>query len=861
MSAFLTPSSGGAHLIHPITEEMFGAIQTGFHGFKDFEEQSNVLGVTHIRWPGGTISELRQDIYDLNLPELYDATHLYAEDATRIRPGLSEMLKYTVSEGKSFSMIVPTFRYTDQIDRGVDDLSNFLTRLLAGHYGSLPNDLTIEIGNEYCTSQNFSQHPEEYGRVASTLVEAASQVISDSTLNPDDVSIKIAVQMGYSSQDDMAIRGAFTPEALSSIDSLVVHALPINLRNLNAPIDGGTNGDEQLSLVERTDFYFKAWTEAISAAGGRPDPELYLSAWTVGAPAHDSSEVLLEYQDYGLPGASVALELFSGFASIGADKAAFWGLDVDNLNHFINDEGDLVQISPTGAMFSMLRESIVGLSPMQSFQPHSREDSLIIHSFGGNNKIVIYASANSVPDNGLTTRIDLSALTDPRLESVRTLTAELPPEHNGFKGSAEQELFEVGVISKSSAEMHDGVVELRILQPYAVYELTFQTSEDFPLAGISIRTDIEGTTEDDKIQGTDNEDRIIGLNGDDVINGKDGDDSIIAGAGNDDVNSGRGNDFVAGWAGNDTILGHDGDDLLYGNKGDDVISGDAGNDKISGGIGDDTLVGGSGDDIVVGDAGNDIIEGWRGNDDLDGCTGDDRIFGNEGEDRLQGGDGDDWIEGGDDDDNLLGGRGDDFLAGQHGDDRLEGWSGNDIIDAGDGDDVIYGGAGEDRLFGGNGADRVLGDGGDDFIVGGPGSDILDGGTENDVLEGWGGNDWLFGGGGADHLFGNSGDDWLDGGYGDDLLIGGDGSDSFILAPGCGRDRILDYDSGADRILLSTNLLEDGETMDQFLDRTATFNEYGTTINLDSENGLLVEGVGIDGISVEALDLLEESLDA
>ena len=50
-------------------------------------------------------------------------------------------------------------------------------------------------------------------------------------------------------------------------------------------------------------------------------------------------------------------------------------------------------------------------------------------------------------------------------------------------------------------------------------------------------------------------------------------------------------------------------------------------------------------------------------------------------------------------------------------------------------------------------------------------------------------------------------------------------------------------------------------MDQVLDRTATFNEYGTTINLDSENGLLVEGVGIDGISVEALDLLEESLDA
>ncbi|MEB3358323.1 MAG: S8 family serine peptidase [Synechococcales bacterium] len=123
-------------------------------------------------------------------------------------------------------------------------------------------------------------------------------------------------------------------------------------------------------------------------------------------------------------------------------------------------------------------------------------------------------------------------------------------------------------------------------------------------------------------------------------------------------------------------------------------------------------------------------------------------------------------------DDLLGTEGDDFLVGQGGGDRLTGLGGNDTL---------------------------IGNGGKDTLLGEAGADWLNGGGGRDTLTGGDGDDTLVGGGGRDTLTGGDGDDRLDGAKGRDLLRGGQGRDQFVLQAKRGRDHILDFDLGQDRM--------------------------------------------------------------
>lgn len=110
-------------------------------------------------------------------------------------------------------------------------------------------------------------------------------------------------------------------------------------------------------------------------------------------------------------------------------------------------------------------------------------------------------------------------------------------------------------------------------------------------------------------------------------------------------------------------------------------------------------------------------------------------------------------------------------------------------------------AGHDTIYdAGNGDDRVFGGDGADSLGGGNGSDLLDGGAGIDRLAGGNGDDILFGGAGNDTLAGENGSDVLVGGAGDDTLGGGNGPDSFVITADSGRDTLLDFRPGLDRIV-------------------------------------------------------------
>lgn len=152
--------------------------------------------------------------------------------------------------------------------------------------------------------------------------------------------------------------------------------------------------------------------------------------------------------------------------------------------------------------------------------------------------------------------------------------------------------------------------------------------------------------------------------------------------------------------------------------------------------------------------------------------------------------------------------------------------GNDTIYAGYGSDFVSGGAGNDIIYGyglggptrgsaayaeQDGADRLYGGGGDDILYGGGGNDIIAGGAGNDILQGGSGNDALSGGDGDDILASGTGSDVLRGGAGRDTFLyaysplGTDGSDA-----NGGRDVILDFESGTDRIDISGYIVSEAE---------------------------------------------------
>lgn len=135
---------------------------------------------------------------------------------------------------------------------------------------------------------------------------------------------------------------------------------------------------------------------------------------------------------------------------------------------------------------------------------------------------------------------------------------------------------------------------------------------------------------------------------------------------------------------------------------------------------------------------------------------------------------------------------------------------------------------------GSGDDEFSGTAGNDTALGGAGNDRLSGRAGNDVLQGDDGDDRLAGGAGSDRLHAGTGADTLAGGAGRDMLHGGTDSpsDSFLFsklsdsAAGSGRDEIVNFTSGSDRIDLSGLDASVSAAMNQafdWSDRTASAN--------------------------------------
>ena len=178
------------------------------------------------------------------------------------------------------------------------------------------------------------------------------------------------------------------------------------------------------------------------------------------------------------------------------------------------------------------------------------------------------------------------------------------------------------------------------------------------------------------------------------------------------------------------------------------------------------------------------------------------------------------------------------VAGTLAADTFAGTAGADAVDCLAGNDVARGLGGDDRLWGRQGADTLYGNAGSDCLWGGRDGDELHGGVGKDHLYGGLGHDTLYGGRGDDTLHGGRLADRLHGGEGRDVLVGGHGRDLFVYDDAdFGRDRIVDFEDGLDRLDFSGSGL-------RWSDLSISNNGKGhAVVRVDGANGKIVlEGV-------------------
>lgn len=244
------------------------------------------------------------------------------------------------------------------------------------------------------------------------------------------------------------------------------------------------------------------------------------------------------------------------------------------------------------------------------------------------------------------------------------------------------------------------------------------------------------------------------------------------------------------------ITGDLADEVIPGTSRADLIGGDG--TTIEGGQrgGDDTIAAGAGNDTVTGDAAV-LSDAHGGHDRIAGDAGNDLLFGDAmlavlpptlrpslatfvptvavmGSDTIRGGDGNDTIYG-------------DVRSATAGI-----VFGNDLLIGGAGDDVIHGDSDGTLLV----IDPLPGP-----SVTGPSVPPLLIRNAQDTIDGGAGNDSIFGDGGNDSLDGGQGRDAVAGGTGDDTMRGGGGADRFVFQAGDGKDIVLDFAVGTDRLVI------------------------------------------------------------
>lgn len=642
--------------VYHMTSDMFGAIGVNNYGYHFFEEHTDLLGLTNVRFPGGTVSEhgyvvdgrirlgggeisletLEGDrshfAFDLTHPELisplaleYDENnHLNRDDVGT----LSQAMALAVERDVTLGIIIPVERYfsgADFTDRDVrtraieiakSDVTVFLDRLKAGAFneGVYPETITFDIGNEAYAN------PIEYAVIAKAMIEEIAQSLADS-----DINFELAFQMGRGSYEfvNLVEAGYFTPffdgsgdpiEGLDDLGFIPQTDMPY--------VDRQTAIDEMMiSILGDTivhidvvrhhvlSFNSHTYTNAESALHQR---DLIFDHWVAEFATQGISREEIDYyisawstnssdggsMPYELSAAANTVELFAYFMEAGVDRAAVWGV-VGSFRYRDDMATTTVTdrlsdyLSPQAAIIQLMSENVMESTFLGSSGTITSEYSS--YTYESDTNYTIFFVAGDIGGDALSVDVNLGLFGDLQFVSVVNLDVE-----SGEQSGASR-------FSHDDASVIDGMMTITFDQSHEIIMLTLDKDESLVFQTVEAIEAITG----EPIASSATLHTVVGGEDDETLSGGSDTDIIYGGSGNDRLDGGGGRlTFLGGDATFDdqiAKLGNDNGDFIFGGDGDDIIHGYAGNDLLSGDAGNDDLWGGSGFDTFVFTSGNDTI--------------------------------------------------------------------------------------------------------------------------------------------------------------------------------------------------------------------------------------------------------------
>jgi Ca2+-binding RTX toxin-like protein len=561
-----------------------------------FSLAAEKLGLTGLRYPGGSITE---SMFDIRNP---DATVAVERDTGVARPvmPLSEFLTFAQEQGLAPTIVLPTRPALADGAQGerlpeaayLADLRGFVRDVLSGTYGAV-DVRAFEIGNEYWGSGRMTAT--EYGRLADAYARLVQEEIDAHRAQHRDadwVEPRISVQMGQAGAwstdapghvQNGQIIGALSAEARDAIDAVVGHYYS------TVPYHELSSRDW---VFDRLDVWATRW--------GLEDVAFHITEWNVSR--HHPTEAGVQYAQH-------MVAQFAQMVARGADAAWAWPIQQNTGTEFSRDEGNPA-LTHMGQVYARLAAR---LPEAELVAVHYDNADLGVQKYLTASAEVLLVSARA--EQAITVSIDPAMFGAGFDAGLTSVTATVM----GYHGDpfARQPVSEFRILS--GIDLSAGVVEFT-LAPWEIAEIVLTYGANgVQLSGLLVETEVAGVAYGD---------RIVGTPHDDVLRG------------------GSGDDLILGVGGNNRLYGERGNNEIHGGDRDDLIHGGTGNDRIFAGGGNNTIHGGGGRNEIHGGDGDDLIFAGRGGDTIHGGGGDDRIFGAAGADRIEAGPGHDVVYGG-----------------------------------------------------------------------------------------------------------------------------------------------------------------------------------------------------------------------
>lgn len=630
-----------------VTEDMFGLnalfTVTAPDDAQLFDRYED-LGVTNLRYPGGSVTEWYFDISDIGGGS-HERSSGASQGNTQTLTPFTDFVELAANLGTDVTLVVPTISGFTQsageallagtygervIDAGhLENVAEFIQTAVETAQARGVRIDALQIGNEFWGSGQMTAA--EYGKLAAAMAQVMADTFADMGIPPaaqPDIVVQTTSSAGTFSPSrdttlyvEEATGFVYTPHEVSRMDDASAAGLTAvtvasqdtsrpQVREMIAAFDQdsvtveGTDGQlVDFSLRDAANaldgvvehYYLDGGFDAVNTEEQFGFSQLEL--WNIELGSRDAAQPALDFfitewntrkngdidvaNNRGLQQVSMATEILYEMVTHDVTAAHFWPAIFNYSNSGTLILKSAEALTIAGEGFALMSESLAGLAPVLDF---SVAGDFAVHGYGNADRQVLLFSERSGAENRL--ELDLSAAITLEADYYRVSWTEL--WDGGAGGTDEMARPVISTTEVSGLMTADALDEfLLTLQSWSVLRLDIE-GVDAAEAGTAV-ADGAGPL-GRLVEGAGFDDRLRGGTGNDTIRGEAGDDNMNGYEGNDLVSGGTGNDLVKGGWGDDTLHGGDGADVLTGDWGDDVLWGGAGDDVVMGGAGTDTVV-------------------------------------------------------------------------------------------------------------------------------------------------------------------------------------------------------------------------------------------------------------------------------